>query len=167
MLLVNLLAALNFANVFKNKKTFGKYKNVKNVKKRYQKNVKNVFYIYALHCDELAHRAGPSATLTLFLTARRYASAMYAVVMCPSVCPSVRPSVRPSQAGILSKRLDESSWYFARRLPSTDPTLCCKEIWVSPKLEVLPPDSENFARGRSRCQQKLVVVVVDDDGRVC
>jgi len=32
VLLVNLLAALNFANVFKNKKTFGKYKNVKNVK---------------------------------------------------------------------------------------------------------------------------------------
>ena len=38
VLLVNLLAALNFANVFKNK----------NVKKRDQnkKNVKNVFYIY-------------------------------------------------------------------------------------------------------------------------
>jgi len=29
MLLVNLLAALNFANVFKNKITFGKLKNVK------------------------------------------------------------------------------------------------------------------------------------------
>jgi len=29
VLLVNLLAALNFANVFLNKKTFGKQKNVK------------------------------------------------------------------------------------------------------------------------------------------
>jgi len=34
VLLVNLLAALNYANVFKNKKTFGKnVKNVKNVTK--------------------------------------------------------------------------------------------------------------------------------------
>jgi len=40
VLLVNLLAALNFANVFKNKKTFGKYKNVKNVKNVIKKNVK-------------------------------------------------------------------------------------------------------------------------------
>jgi len=33
-------------------------------------------------------------------TARRYASAVLAVVVCPSVCPSVRLS----QAGIVSKR---------------------------------------------------------------
>jgi len=37
VLLVNLLAALNFANVFKNKKTFGKlkktFKNVTKIKK--------------------------------------------------------------------------------------------------------------------------------------
>ena len=31
-----------------------------------------------------------------FLTARRYASAVLAVIVCLSVCPSVRPSVRPS-----------------------------------------------------------------------
>jgi len=55
VLLVNLLAALNFANVFfkKNKKTVGKsenkktFKNVRNVTK-IKKNVKNVFYIYAV-----------------------------------------------------------------------------------------------------------------------
>jgi len=46
-LLVNLLAALNFANVFqKIKKMFGKLKNVKNVKNvtKIKKNVKNVFF---------------------------------------------------------------------------------------------------------------------------
>ena len=43
-----------------------------------------------------------------FVTARRYASAVLAVVVCPSVCPSVCLSVRLSvclsQAGIVSKR---------------------------------------------------------------
>jgi len=56
VLLVNLLAALNFADVIlkikkrlKNKKNV---KNVKNVKKRDEslKNVKNVFYIYERSC---------------------------------------------------------------------------------------------------------------------
>ena len=57
-------------------------------------------------------------------------------------------------------------------LPSTDPTLCYKEICVSPKISVLPSgtlsqtsDLENFATAsRSRCQQLVVVV---DDGRAC
>ena len=48
----------------------------------------------------------------MIFTARRYASAVLAVVVCPSVCPSVRlsvclsvrPSVCLSQAGIVSKR---------------------------------------------------------------
>ena len=35
--------------------------------------------------------------------------AVYAVV----VCPSLRPSVLPSHADIVSKRLDESSWFSA------------------------------------------------------
>jgi len=45
VLLVNLLADLYFANVFKNKKTFGKLKKRKKRKKRDQ-SLKNVFYIY-------------------------------------------------------------------------------------------------------------------------
>jgi len=40
----------------------------------------------------------------LIFTARRYASAVLAVVVCPSVCLSVRMSVCLSQAGIVSKR---------------------------------------------------------------
>ena len=79
-------------------------------------------------------------------TARRYASAVYAVVMCPSVCLSVSPS----QAGVVSKRMDESSWFW--RLPFTYLTFYYKEIYVSSKTSVLPsktlsqtPDLENFA----------------------
>jgi len=65
--------------------------------------------------------------------ARHYASAVFAVIVCPSV--------RPSQAGIVSKRLDESSRYLVWRLPFTHPTLCYKEIWVYPKIRVLPSGS--------------------------
>ena len=98
-------------------------------------------------------------------TARRYVSAVYAVVVFP-----VRPSVRPSQAGIASKPLDESSGFLSRKIPSTCPTLCCKKSFVSPKIKVPPrtPDLENFATAsRSRCQQNLssTVELVDDTYR--
>jgi len=46
-------------------------------------------------------RAG-FGSLCIVLTVRRYVSALYAVVVCPSVCPPVCPS----QAGIVWKRLD-------------------------------------------------------------
>ena len=38
--------------------------------------------------------------------------------------------VRPSQAGTVSKRLDESSWFLTWRLPFIYHRLCCKEVWV-------------------------------------
>ena len=44
-----------------------------------------------------------------FVTARRYASAVLAVVVCPSVCPCVRLCVCLSQTGIVSKRLQIGS----------------------------------------------------------
>jgi len=95
-------------------------------------------------------------------TARRYASAVFAVVVCPSV--------RPSQAGIVSKRLAESSWVSARRLPSIYPTLSCKEIRVSPKIMVLSSgslsqtlDVDNFATAsRSCCQHNSSTVELAD-----
>ena len=60
MLLVNLLAALNLANVFL-KKRFENLKNVKNVKNvTKMKNVKNVFYIYGL--DAIQQAMQQSAT---------------------------------------------------------------------------------------------------------
>jgi len=65
---------------------------------------------------------------------------------------------RPSQAGIASNQLDKSSSVLARRLLSTLPTLCCKEIEVSPKIRVLPsgtlfqsPDLEKFASAYRSC----------------
>jgi len=103
---------------------------------------------------------------TACFTARRCASAVFAV----DLCLFVRLSVCPSQAGIVSKQLDESSWFLARRLPSTDPTLCCKEIWVSPKVRVVPcgtsSETPDLKNGKSiGLSTKLVVVVVD--GRAC
>jgi len=95
----------------------------------------------------------PARRRTALFTARRYASAVHAVVM--SVCLSVRRS----ETGIVSKTTGgiELPW----RLPSTCPTLCYKEIWVSPKIRVLPSgtlsqtlDLENFDPAiRSRCQR--------------
>ena len=79
-----------------------------------------------------------SAKLTVFhmkcviVTARRYASAVYAMALCLS---SV--SVCPSQVGVLLKWLNGLSGFSARRLPSSYLTLCCKEIRVTPKIRVV------------------------------
>ena len=42
-------------------------------------------------------------------TARRYASAVLAVIVCPSVRPSVCPSVCPSQIGVVQRWLNLGS----------------------------------------------------------
>ena len=101
------------------------------------------------------------ATATLCICCRRPLS------VCLSVCPS--------QAGVVSKRPDESSWFLECRPPSAYPTLSYKELWVSPKTKVLPsgtlsqtPDLEDFATAsRSRCRQNSsssssTVELVDD-----
>jgi len=64
--------------------------------------------------------------------------AMLARYMLSCVRPSVHSSVCPSQVGVLSKRLNESSWFLARELHPTYPKLCYEEIWVPPKIRVLP-----------------------------
>jgi len=86
----------------------------------------------------------------------------------PSVCLSVCPFVR--QTVVVSKRLDKSSWFLARRLPSAIPTLRYKEIGVSPKIKVLPsgtlvPNSgrRKFRHGKSIALSTKLVV----DGRAC
>ena len=59
-----------------------------------------------------------------FTARRRWASAVCAVVMCPSVCLS--------QVGVLPTGLDELRLFRAPEsiLSFTNPTLCCKEIPV-------------------------------------
>ena len=58
----------------------------------------------------------------------RWNSSFYRAMLCirgTSHGPvSVRLSVCPSQVGVLSKRMNESSWFLACELPSTRPTLC-------------------------------------------
>jgi len=70
--------------------------------------------------------------VVVVFTALRYASTIYAVVMCPSV----RPSARHTPV-LVSKRLDGSTLFSARKLPSTYHTLRFNEIRVTPKVRVL------------------------------
>ena len=63
--------------------------------------------------------------------------------------------------------------FLAWRLYSAYPTLCCKEIWSSPKISVLPsgtlswtPNSGKFRHGKSIALSTTFVVVVVD-GRAC
>ena len=70
-----------------------------------------------------------SLAFVLFLLGRRYASA-------GNSCGPV--SVCLSQVGVLSKGMNGLIWVLARRLLSTSPTLCFKEIQVSTKIRVLP-----------------------------
>jgi len=64
----------------------------------------------------------------LACTPRRHSLQRYRHARCLS----------PSQVGVLSKLMDGSSWFLARRLPSTYPTQSCDEIRLSPKTRVLP-----------------------------
>jgi len=63
------------------------------------------------------------------------------------VRPSVCMSVCLSQAGIVSKRLEGSSWFLACRLPSICPTLFCEEVRIPTKKRVLP--SGTFSKLRT------------------
>ena len=78
-----------------------------------------------------------AATLVSIFTARRYSSAGYSLSSCvrPFVCLPVCPSVTNRYC---IERTGRIELFLARMLPSTYPTLCCKEIWVSPKLGYLP-----------------------------
>ena len=104
-------------------------------------------------------QTGPKNCIAKHFTVSRYTSTVFAVVICLSVPP---PSVRLSQAGTVSEWLVVSScWVLAWKLPSTYPTLCYREIWVSPKIRVLPSgtlsqtrDLDNFATVSQSCCQR-------------
>jgi len=69
-----------------------------------------------------------------FYRATLYASAVFAVV----VCPPVLPSVRPSQAGIVSKRLDKSSWFWREGFLPPIPHGVIKKFGYLQKLGYFP-----------------------------
>jgi len=93
---------------------------------------------------------------------------MLARVLAMALCPSVCLSVCLSQVGVLSKRINEPRWFLAWELPFTLPTLCWKEILLSPK-RVLPsatlsqtPDLEDFATAYDR--QNVLWTNFDEGG---
>ena len=101
----------------------------------------------------------------LLFTVRCYASVVYALALCLSVC--VCWSIT---SWILLKRLSGLSWFLAWWLPSSYPTLCCKEILVNPTIRVLPSRTvqdaglRKFRHGgqsRVRCQW-----INKDDGQL-
>jgi len=103
----------------------------------------------------VANVVGATLTGGLF-NARRYVSAVYAVVHCQSVRLSVCSSVCPSQAGVVWKRLDESSWFLAWGFLPPIPHCVIRKFGYLQKLgyfslELRP---QNFITAcRSRCQQ--------------
>jgi len=73
-------------------------------------------------------------------------------------------------AGIISKRLDGSSWFLAWRLPSTYLTLCCKEIQVSPKIMVyffiLSSGLRKFRHARHVGRRNVLSTELHNGGRL-
>jgi len=97
------------------------------------------------------------------------ASSFYRATLCCRRV-SVSSSVRLSKAGIVSQRLDESSWFLAWRLLSTCHTLCYMEIWGSPKIRALPSGTLSetpsldkklsYYRGTARCVMSVEILPV-------
>jgi len=89
------------------------------------------------------------------------------VLQCSICCCHV--SVCLSQAGIVSKQLDESL-VLAWRLPSSYPRLRFKEIWVSQNIRVLPSGTSSqtldldkklsYRRMTARCVLSVVILTV-------
>ena len=85
-----------------------------------------------------------------FFSARRHASAG---TMATALCPSLSVCVCCHKSVFYRNGLNESGWILARELPSTYPTLCCKEIqipssllWLLSSESLLQTrDLENFA----------------------
>ena len=83
-------------------------------------------------------------------TARRYASVVYAVVVCPSVHPSVSHNTV-----VCRNNWTNQAVFLPWRLPSTYPTLYCKESWVSAKIRALFSGHRKFTMAclKSCCQR--------------
>jgi len=97
---------------------------------------------------------------TSFYRATLYASAVYAVVACPSVCPPVRLSVRHKPVLYRNDWTKRAEFWHEGFLPLI-PHRVIRKFGYLQKWRVLPsgtwsqtPDLDNFAMAsRSRCQQ--------------
>jgi len=91
------------------------------------------FFQTKIHCIDENHEwltNDAKDPMRTFFTARRTCSAyVYSAVCAMARCPSVCLS----QTGVLSKRLNGSSWFSSERLHSPDSTLCFKGIRASSK----------------------------------
>ena len=116
----------------------------------------------------------PVAELAAPSWPRRIGCAESAAPSCPrplAIAPCLSVCVCLSQIGVLLKQLNESSWFwhgsFLRPI-----YLHCKEIWIPPKIRVLPSwtlsqtlDLETWKTSmtiRSCCQHDLLTVEVVD-----
>jgi len=123
------------------------------------------------HC-----RVSCQPTRFLHFTARRYASAVYAVVVCLSVWLSVRSSVRHKPVLYRNDWTNRAGFWYGGFLPPI-PHCVLKTFGYLQKLGYFPsegtlsqtPDFDNFATAsRSRCQQNSssssssTVELVDD-----
>jgi len=115
--------------------------------------------MFVSRTDELTHHRILARPMRMGFTARRYAGAVYAVVVCPSVCPSV--CHKPV--------LYRNKWTNRAGFGMEASTLSCKEIRLSPKLKNslwdLVPNS-GLRKLRHNTSIALSTKLVDD-GRVC
>ena len=85
-------------------------------------NKPSIIWATATLCLGVVRPSGRTAyTCVLSPTALQSTSSFYRAMVCirgTSLCPCL------SQVGVLSKRMNESSWILACELPSTRPTLC-------------------------------------------
>ena len=87
---------------------------------------------------------------------QRYASAVYAMALCPSVRPPVCLYVHHKSVLYRNDQTDRAGFWHG-----SYPKLCYKEIWIPPKILVLPAgtlphilDLEYFATASRRCGQQ-------------
>ena len=72
----------------------------------------------------MTHMIHASEVTTLWCYSNLFIIIIIFTARCYACLVGLSVSVRLSQVGVLSKRLNESSWFLACELPSTRPTPC-------------------------------------------
>jgi len=90
-----------------------------------------------------------TTTYTLFLPTRRYVSALYVVVVCPSVCPSVCLSVTSQYC------IKTDKHRMLKTIPHDTLVLCC-ERFLQNSDGITPNGSAKCSWGSKSCVFRLV-----------